>query len=114
MRITAYILCIYVLVLSALPCSDSFGFATGDVEEEICVRSDASACQEGDEQHNTEGYCSPFCACVCCASILLDSSKIDSLITICFVSEKVDLCKYSSHFISSFQNKHWKPPRRVA
>jgi len=59
MRILSYILIIYVLAISLLPCSD---------KENTCdaVSSEMGHTQNHDHKTDHDDACSPFCNCSCC------------------------------------------------
>src|SRR5665648_798067 len=59
MKLLAYILSIYFLVLTAIPCVDV------PEDHDICKVEQAQ--DATDHQHETDD-CSPFCTCQCCTT----------------------------------------------
>jgi hypothetical protein len=58
--------CAYILLLSVLPCADGFGQSRSDSQQVII-----SADNHQHPQHHTgSDFCSPFCACSCCGTVL--------------------------------------------
>jgi len=58
MKIIAVILSVYVMVLTAMPCTDVHAADTNSVVLELL---------EQDQYHSYDvDLCSPFCFCVCC------------------------------------------------
>jgi len=60
MRIFAYILPAYILLISALPCIDKPYNNAGNYSE--------LAKNTSNDHQNESDHCSPFCTCYCCAS----------------------------------------------
>jgi hypothetical protein len=98
---------IYILVLSAVPCSDAHNSCNKTVETEQNT--------EHSHEHDSDDNCSPFCICNCCGSHI-------AVIEIPFYSlnvhysyslvEKVALRNDS--FIATFFNNIWQPPKITA
>lgn len=61
----AYVLALYVVMLSCIPCQDDVAFKAGSVSPAAVV-SDA-----GDGHGEALDLCSPFCICACCAGVTI-------------------------------------------
>jgi len=79
MRIFAFILSLYIAALSLVPCAD--GMPQSSVENDIELLL-------SDHEHNHSDHkddCTPFCACLCCGSIVAmphDQTPSQSIIEI--------------------------------
>jgi len=58
MKSLAFIISVYVLVLTAIPCADNHATETNIVSMELL--------EQDQNQHNDVDLCSPFCFCNCC------------------------------------------------
>jgi len=109
-KLLNYILSIYLVALSCLPCAD------------IEVNSAAHKAVEISSNHNEKSHdhnkkndlCSPFCSCNCCGSQIVSYFKINTF-SFAFVSKsiKTQLPTYSSKFASNFYGSIWQPPQIV-
>lgn len=62
MKIIAFILSVYILGLTVLPCSDN-ETNPNDVETIVSIQADAI---DHSNDNNLEDLCPPFCSCHCC------------------------------------------------
>jgi hypothetical protein len=101
-----YILSIYLVALSCLPCADIEVSSAAHKATEIASNHD-------DHSHNKENdLCSPFCICNCCGQQILNFSqeiapqfrKIATEIT-------TQIPAYKSILTSNFYGSIWQPPQ---
>lgn len=102
MKFFAFIMAIIVLVLSCMPCTDTFAMTTRKAKTEI-TKSPASHNQPSDA-------CSPFCQCACCAGF----SVYHSLNRFAIIEVMVINQHYSSYLPSEIIEVSlpvWQPPQ---
>jgi hypothetical protein len=102
MKLVAVILSIITLTLSAITCDDESVYAV----EQLTSISQSS------DQSSDDGFdlCSPFCVCVCCPGVVLESNnQQDDLIS--EISTKELNTYYSPFFSSSFHTQIFQPPQ---
>jgi len=105
MSYLAKILSIIIVVLTMFPCSDAFAqYDDNDVAQITLNTSDAQ------DPHSDGGdLCTPFCTCVCCASLVqvvksIDISQPESL--------NIELNRYYiSNHTSDFIDRNFQPPK---
>ena len=110
MKLVNFILSIYLVALSCLPCADMEVTSAAHKALEI-----ASNHNEKSHNHDKENdLCSPFCNCNCCGSQIVSYFKV---ITFNFsvVSKEIttQLTSYTSKFTSNFYGSIWQPPQIV-
>lgn len=96
---------IYILVLSAVPCSD----AHNDCNDSK-VKTELT--KDHDHQEDHDDNCSPFCTCACCSvsAITMDFSPYQVKTNFVFASvQKVSI--RNSSFVSNFFGNIWQPPK---
>ena len=100
MKLLVIILSIYTVALTAVPCDDLF----------IVNQDSISISQSIDDvNHNTFDLCSPFCSCVCCASLV---HVVKSLDILQLESKIIDLNQYyNPHIVSDYITRNFQPPR---
>jgi hypothetical protein len=108
MKIANFILSVYLIALSCLPCAD--------MEVNSLVHSVAEfASNHTEHSHDKENdLCPPFCICNCCGAqflsyqptIIFDFPVVVTLI-------KIPLPTYKSKFSSNFFGSIWQPPQIV-
>ena len=110
MKIAIRIFTIYMIILSVIPCGDGGG---GVVE----IASHFLGITTGDAHHeehsNTCGddFCSPFCICSCCASVLDYPTRLTLQIKVPTpLQNKKPSFSYTLVF-SSFNTAVWQPPK---
>jgi hypothetical protein len=102
MKLVAIILSLITFTLSAIPCDDN---ATVNSEQSTSISQDSS-------HTNHSGYdlCSPFCSCVCCATIVLEPIIYQSIL-----NSEIPVKELNTIYIVSFSNKFlsliYQPPQ---
>lgn len=100
MKFSGIIIAFYLLVLAAMPCSDT-------KECENLPYSEASS-NHADHEDEEEG-CTPFCICVCCpASVYISDLTVENVFPLNFASSS---CEISSSIYSFISHSIWQPPR---
>ena len=101
MKVFVYILSIYILFLTAVPCVD---------KPDNCDVHKTEISGKTTNGHNEDiDHCSPFCTCNCCASpkiqqeVLISFNSYQFLIKCCM---EYTITKVSAHTASV-----WQPPR---
>lgn len=108
MKIINFILSLYLIFLSCIPCSDT--------KEGIAINSvNVYSSNHENHSHDTnDDSCSPFCVCNCCGQTIINyhpaivydfSVQIQELRT--FNSN------YNSNLIKIFSRSIWQPPQLV-
>ncbi|WP_395047584.1 DUF6660 family protein [Flavobacterium sp.] len=108
MRLLKYILSIYLVALSCLPCADmevnSFAHSSPKI-----------AANHENHSHDKENdLCPPFCVCNCCGQQILNFSK-----EVTFEFRKIateittQIPNYKSIPTSNFYGSIWQPPQIV-
>jgi len=103
MRMLALILSFYITVLSIVPCSDNSPNNT--IHSNIEVSTSKHDHNHSDHQDD----CTPFCACTCCGSFVIEPINhflIDNKIVI---SSDCLFC-YSFNYVFDFYEVAWHPP----
>ncbi|WP_434086990.1 DUF6660 family protein [Sphingobacterium faecium] len=104
MKILVYILSLYFIALTLIPCADqvqvfSYGQETG-------------ARHVNHEDLNHTDNCSPFCICSCC-SIVLNIEPITAIsFVVIFLHSKGEIA-YENNFYSFNDSSIWQPPQLV-
>lgn len=105
MKVFAFFMAIYILVLSAVPCSD--------VHNECNDKnSKTGLTQNHDHQQDKDDNCSPFCICTCCSAsvVFLDFALFQIKIPNEFsITEKLTIRNFS--FVSNYFGNIWQPPK---
>jgi hypothetical protein len=108
MKIANFILSVYLILLSCLPCADTNVKSLAHTTMELSQ-------SEAQHTHDTANdLCPPFCVCNCCgvqflsyqAAILFDFPVPTSLI-------KIASPTYKSILTSNFFGSIWQPPQIV-
>ena len=102
MKLVAIILSIITLTLSAIPCDDEGVFGS----EQLTSISQDSA----HTNHSDMDLCSPFCFCVCCASIVLESN-IQNCTLISENPAKELSVSYIVSFSCNYLSQIYQPPQ---
>jgi Family of unknown function (DUF6660) len=105
MRTVAKILSIMTIVLTLLPCSDGYAQYQNNNTIQISLNTDNTQ----DHHSDDSDLCTPFCTCVCCASLVYVVKSLD-------VSQpeliNIDLNQYyTSNLISDFISSNFQPPK---
>ena len=100
MKLIAIILSIYVLVLTAIPCTDTHISESSSVSVELSEHSH--------NQFDNIDSCTPFCYCNCCQSISLISVYNNQIISFSTIElEFPILVQAEIGQLKTF----WKPPK---
>ncbi len=102
MRIIAIILSILTITLSALPCDDEVII---DSEQLTFVSQSAD-----NHSHSANDLCTPFCVCVCCASIVIEPN-IQQDISNSVISTSELNTYYIVSFSGNFLDRIFQPPQ---
>ncbi|MCX6270684.1 MAG: hypothetical protein NTU44_05600 [Bacteroidetes bacterium] len=101
MRQLAFILGLYVLALTILPCVDE-GYGKES--------SRAGMCRDNSRQQQEDSdYCSPFCNCNCCGLPMITHSA-DITFSVFMVPSDL-IVYYLSGKPSSYSPPSWHPPK---
>ncbi len=108
MKLINYILSIYLVALSSIPCADMEVSSAAHKAVEI-----SSSHDEKSHNHDKENdLCSPFCSCNCCGSQIVTYFKTPTIkIEIVSKTIKTKLPTYTSKFASNFYGSIWQPPQ---
>jgi hypothetical protein len=103
MKNFAFILSVYIMVLTAIPCVDK-------PENEPLHKSEITQKSSDNHHHSDSDHCSPFCTCNCCACPVIQQE-----LAINFESIPFQLETFSSDltnlFISRPNEAIWQPPK---
>ena len=105
MRTIAKILSIMTVVLTLLPCSDGYVQYQNNNTIQISLNTD-----DTQDHHSDDGdLCTPFCTCVCCASLVYVVKSLD-------VSQpelmKIESIQYHDpNRNSDYISRNFQPPR---
>jgi hypothetical protein len=110
MKLWAFFMAMYILLLSVVPCSDIHN---------DCINNSSQLQLTQTQNHNQHedhtDHCSPFCMCSCCGSTLqcisISVIKIKNPFEVHISKEGI---KYSLNAISNFYGSIWQPPKLVA
>lgn len=101
MRFFCYILSIYIVFLTSLPCIDQP--LQNHVEKtELGGNSN--------HQHHDGDDCSPFCTCNCCGTPVIQQDFFVHFDAFTLLQE-YDLPEYISVFTSDYLKSIWQPPQ---
>lgn len=104
MKIISYILSVYLLVLSLVPCSDSMVFIHSECE----ANTELVDSNKNHSDHEHEDLCTPFCICACCGSVAAMPTILDYIGIFTKISTP---CIYISLTIFFDYSKGlWHPP----
>ena len=101
----AKILSIITLVLTLFPCSDGYAQYQNNGMSQISLNTDDMQ----DHHPDNDDLCTPFCTCVCCASLIdfVESLNISQLELL-----NIDLNQYhNSNQKSDYINRNFQPPQ---
>ena len=103
MKWVSFMLCIYFMLLSVMPCSDG-------EECNAPIQTSISAIDDhGNHSHESE-MCSPFCTCLCCGQFVSTASDEASISQLKFHSTPT-LAIYQSGFSLEVDLAIWQPPK---
>jgi hypothetical protein len=105
MKMFTFFMAFYILVLSAIPCSDMHNECRD-------TNTKTELTQNHDHQQDQDDNCSPFCICSCCnanATVFNLSPFQIKAPTFFPASQKVTLRNFS--FVSNYFGNIWQPPK---
>ena len=100
MKFIAVILSVYVMVLTAMPCTDIDTVDSNSVSYELA--------EQNHNQSNDLDLCSPFCFCHCCQTLSFPSFYDGFLSDVKVVNLNIPFKE--SRFSSPFSSI-WQPPK---
>ncbi|QBN17908.1 DUF6660 family protein [Flavobacterium nackdongense] len=106
MKIFTFILSLYLMALSCLPCADV------EVNSLAHSASTVAANHENHSDQNSFDLCAPFCVCNCCGQHILNYNQ-----EITFEFRKIpteittQIPTYKSILASNFFGSIWQPPQ---
>jgi hypothetical protein len=93
----------YMLMLSAMPCSD-------DTDCESDINNAGTELTQQDKQHTEhEENCSPFCICTCCATSAIHVPVV--LKHKRYFQHRIEIGYLSEHLYNADPASIWQPPR---
>jgi len=101
MKFFAYILSLYVVILTIMPCID--------VHQDTISQNIELTNNTSDTHQNDTDHCSPFCSCTCCASPVVFQNY--TLQIACYPIVKEHFSEYNSSFNSTVHYSIWQPPK---
>ncbi|MBL7885885.1 MAG: hypothetical protein JNJ52_04000 [Flavobacterium sp.] len=112
MKLVNFILSIYLVALSCLPCADMEvnSAAHKDAHEVAKTTHD----HDGHDHDKENDLCSPFCSCNCCGSQIVTYFKaVVYSFSVTSKGIKTSISFYKSTFFSNFYGNIWQPPQIV-
>ncbi|WP_439557446.1 DUF6660 family protein [Dyadobacter sp.] len=105
MKLLYYILSLYTILLSCIPCQDEAPEPVSEVYV-ASIRAD-----HPDDTHAALDLCSPFCICTCCAGITLQQvpAALPEATSSLIFQDRFDTYTRPGH--SENLNSIWQPPR---
>ena len=103
MKVFAFILSLYILILVAIPCVD--------VPPNHALQKNELSQNANSHHHNDSDTCSPFCVCSCCVSPI--SHLIYRVSFTCYSSTRIQFNTYTSFFTSYNTASIWQPPKLI-
>lgn len=101
MKLFACMLSFYIIALTAIPCID---VPIDHASQKVELSQNAT-----DNHHDNTGHCSPFCACYCCVSPIINQQHIIQFNSFSF-SEK-HLPGHTPAYVSLPFSAIWQPPK---
>ncbi|HMS66525.1 MAG: hypothetical protein IPL23_27325 [Saprospiraceae bacterium] len=104
MKIFTFILSIYILVLSIVPCTDGIGYY---IDYELPQQPMDQ--QSHDHSNQNQDHCSPFCICACCSSLVI-IPLTHEMAQIKFDLSASYLHHYTFDYTFDYNKGVWHPP----
>ena len=104
MRVLAFILSLFIVMLAMMPCSDAQGCETFPATVWEWEESHAH-----DHSEDSEDYCTPFCTCYCCGLSFLLFELQEISLTEEALSQSF-LMPHLFDYAFSYPNSIWVPP----
>ena len=105
MKVFTFLMAIYILVLSLVPCGDMHNDCN-----DTTTKTELS--QNHDHQQDKDDNCSPLCTCSCCSAsiVALDFKQVQLKKPAEFsITQKLSIRNFS--FVSNFYGNIWQPPK---
>lgn len=102
MKVLAFILSFYVLVLAAMPCVD--------VPKDNNLHNFELTNSLSDHHEHENDLCSPFCTCDCCVSPIINNLTVYFTFICSPLAQKLTK-EYDNSFVSSPITTIWHPPK---
>ena len=102
MKLAAIILSLFTLILSASPCDDEGIYGAGQ----------STSISQGSDHTSNNGFdlCSPFCSCVCCTGVVLESNIQQRILIL-----ETPVKELNTTYVVSFSNNYlsliYQPPQ---
>lgn len=103
MKIFCFILSIYVLVLSTVPCCSD----DNCIDETKTEQTD----KHSQDEHQGCGTCSPFFTCGTCVGFTFTNTSLTFEPSKIFFKSALLIPSYENHFANDFISKIWQPPK---
>jgi len=101
MKFAVYIMSLIIIVLTIRPCID---------KSDCNLRNQTNLSTQSHDHHSGgQEHCSPFCACMCCATPVVYKLIHTEINIHCTVIKLFSF--YKSEFHSDLLNSIWQPPR---
>lgn len=101
MRFFCFILSVYIIGLTAIPC----------IDKPLHKHVEKSEIAGKTHHHHDDGDdCSPFCTCNCCATMVIQQDVFVHFDQFALLQE-FKMPEYVSAFTSSYLNSIWQPPQ---
>ena len=100
MKLIRAILSIWMLCMFTMPCNDAVA------QEAISYIS--TDIDHDEDSH--EDFCSPFCVCQCCGTIVTSTDIIFYSYTFKYTSFNTHLFSYKNEYFMNVNNSVWHPP----
>jgi hypothetical protein len=108
MKFLNFILSIYLVALSCLPCADM------EVDSIVHTQTTLKSNHENHSHDKENDLCPPFCSCACCGvQVLTYLPEIAFNFGIVSTIIKKQLPTYKSILSSNFYGSIWQPPQIV-
>jgi hypothetical protein len=105
-KVIAYLLAFYTIVLSGFACQDKDRVFVQNLSQQQEITTGEDGCEAPVD------LCSPFCVCACCASITLTgTASVPIKISLTFPVTTV-LFSYCQPFSSGNSAGIWQPPKK--
>jgi hypothetical protein len=106
MKLLYFLLSVYLVALSCLPCADMEVNCAADSAKNLGANHEKQSHEEGSD------LCSPFCVCNCCGAQFVTfqttpSIDFPTVTTVIATKESI----YKSTFTSNFYGSIWQPPK---
>lgn len=110
MKLRVFILSVFIMALSLVPCSDSMPLSNFFNPQKALVQSSIN--HNGHDHSNKADFCSPLCSCNCCGSIIASISLPETLSFSALIPMNgAHQIIYNNPEYSSYIDSIWQPPK---